>query len=481
VTALEQGSRSVLDERPGSPRRSARDVTQGVLGSAGPAGLGWVIGLSAAVGLMASRSEALATLHLLVTFAVLGAACLRARGPAPILGITAYAGLCDVFWRMTGASGPYEGAKYALLIGFGAVLLRFVRRPRRPGLPILLILLLIPGAVLGTLVLGAGAAREQLVANLAGPVALALGVLACVNIRVTDRSTRYLYLVSLGPCISVATVATAATVTAADLRFEDSSNFVASGGFGPVQVSSLLSFGGLLCILLLLQAGTTLRMRLLLLATAVWLVGQAVLTFSRGGLFSLVLSVSCVGIASLTVGGQRVRVLVLAVVLGMAGLQILTVAGVFTGGASDERYASTDTTNRGDLAQADLQLFYEHPALGVGVGVSKTARDFNVEAAPHTEYTRLLAEHGVAGALAIVILVLLAIRAIRRGVGWYRLASVGLVIMSFAQMSHSATRIGAIAFGFTIAALNDGAAGSPRVLSAPHPPVTPRPSAVAGR
>jgi hypothetical protein len=393
-------------------------------------------------------------MHLLATFGVVAVVSLRARRPAAVLGITAYAGLCDVFWRSTSAQGPWEGAKYALIIGFSAVLIRFVRRPQQAGLPLLLMLLLIPGAALGVLELGPTVVRQFLVANLFGLIALALGVLACSNIRVTASDIRYLYLAALGPCVSVATVATLSTLSASDIKFQDASNFTTSGGFGPVQVSALLSFGALLCLLLLLQANVPALTRLLLLATAVWLVAQAVLTFSRGGLFSLVLALSCVGIAALTVRGQRLRTVVAAGILMAIGFLILSWAGAFTGGASEGRFSSTDTTNRTELAAAELKVFYEHPFFGVGVGMLSTARGVGGEIAPHTEYTRLLAEHGIAGLAAVVVLAALSVRIIRSGHGWFRMASAGLVVMSLADMSHSATRIGCIAFGFGIAALS---------------------------
>ena len=67
--------------------------------------------------------------------------------------------------------------------------------------------------------------------------------------------------------------------------------------------------------------------------------------------------------------------------------------GAFTGNASNERFSSTDTTNRGEIANGDLRLFGAHPLGGVGVGVAAIERDFSLRAFPHTEYTRLLAEH----------------------------------------------------------------------------------------
>ena len=130
-------------------------------------------------------------------------------------------------------------------------------------------------------------------------------------------------------------------------------------------------------------------------------------------------------------------------------------SGAFTGGASEERFSSTDTSNRTEIASGDLKLFEEEPLFGVGVGLAKYERDFAVEAAPHTEYSRLLAEHGVFGLVAIILLAILCLRIFRASEGQYRVATAALLVMSLSQMMHSATRIGCIPLGFALAALRE--------------------------
>lgn len=419
----------------------------------GPGAWAVVVGASALLGLAMSRSGTLATIHLLATLLAVGAAALFARSPAIILALTVYAGTCDVLWRSAEARGPYEGAKYALVIGFGCLAVRFLRRPRNLGLCSAIVVLLIPGAIAGMMVLGVVGARQYIIANLAGVVALALGALVCSNLRLSSAEVRGVYLLALSPAVSVAAIATTGTLEAGSLDFGDQSNFAAAGGFGPVQVSSVLCFGVLLCVLVFLQPTAGWLLRVLTLVTATWLVGQAVLTFSRGGVFSLVVALACVGLVALTLAGQRTRSVVAAGVLVVVAIQILSWAGTFTDNASEERFSSTDTTNRTELARADLELFYAHPLGGVGVGEAAVQRDFPVQAAPHTEYTRLLAEHGMFGVGVLVLLALLSLRIIRSGEGWYRMAAVGLIVMSLAQMTHSATRIGSIALAFALAAL----------------------------
>lgn len=53
----------------------------------------------------------------------------------------------------------------------------------------------------------------------------------------------------------------------------------------------------------------------------------------------------------------------------------------------------------------DLKIFQDNVVLGIGVGRAKEAREaMEHRAASHTEYTRLLAEHGSLGVVAILML-----------------------------------------------------------------------------
>ena len=80
-------------------------------------------------------------------------------------------------------------------------------------------------------------------------------------------------------------------------------------------------------------------------------------------------------------------------------------------------------------------------------------RDIDLYTSPHTEFTRLLAEHGVFGLAVMALMAVMCIRIIRGGHGWYRMASVGLLAITIAQMGHSATKIASIPIAFGLAAL----------------------------
>jgi O-antigen ligase len=86
-----------------------------------------------------------------------------------------------------------------------------------------------------------------------------------------------------------------------------------------------------------------------------------------------------------------------------------------TGGLIDKRYANEDAkgrvkksrlSGREAIAETEIQMFFDNPILGVGVGKNKEYREAEtgIVAASHNEITRMLAEHGSLGALGLLIL-----------------------------------------------------------------------------
>ena len=77
---------------------------------------------------------------------------------------------------------------------------------------------------------------------------------------------------------------------------------------------------------------------------------------------------------------------------------------------------------------------------------------YELRAAAHTEYSRLLAEHGSAGALALLILLLILWKAYWRAPSAFARAwTASLAAWSLVEMGHAAMRIAAISFIFGLA------------------------------
>jgi hypothetical protein len=122
----------------------------------------------------------------------------------------------------------------------------------------------------------------------------------------------------------------------------------------------------------------------------------------------------------------------------------------FTGGTITERFSETDITRRDDLGWEDLHIFDQHLFFGVGPGRSSLGHDDDI--ITHTEFTRVLAEHGLLGATAAVILCVAGIWNVRRADGpTARALALALMAWSCVFMLNSAMRTVAPAFVFGLA------------------------------
>lgn len=414
------------------------------------------LGVNALAGLLMDTSSLLATAHFGVVVLVCGWSVLVSRRPEVAVLAAAYVAGCDVLWRMTDARAPWEAGKYGVIAVLGIALARYVRSYRGAGIPVAFVLLLLPSGLITLNALGLMGGRDQLAFHLAGPITLGVSVIFFRQVVAREQEATTILWVLLGPVAAIATIATRATVSAEDLVFTTESNFVTSGGYGPNQVSTILGFGALMCVLLVLRH-IPWRTRAFTLALGAWLVVQALLTFSRGGVYALVVAAAAIGLAGLGSSGGRSRVLVGLV----AGFLVLTMAysfvDDFSHGALEVRYSEDDSTGRDELISSDLENFYDSPVWGVGPGLTRRdeALSPGLEAATaHTEYSRLLSEHGLFGLVAILLLVTMAVQAYRQSLGkWNHLLAAGMAGWVLADLAHSATRIALVGFVFGLANL----------------------------
>jgi hypothetical protein len=266
------------------------------------------------------------------------------------------------------------------------------------------------------------------------------------------------------PIVGIASVTLYGILSAEAIEFGPASNFASSGGFGPNQVSAILGLGGGLALILFLT-GTGIVKRLSALLLALSLLTLSALTFSRGGLYNAGVMLAFAMVHSFRSSRGRMASLLAMLVLGLAGAYLIYPRlNAFTSGMLGRRFADIDPTLRGQIAQADLELWFANPLVGVGPGVSKTSRTdlLGVGVAAHTEYTRLLAEHGTAGLLALLLMLVMCIYAYSRAPDRYaQIWVAGLLAWPLMEMTHSAMRIVAISFLFGLAMVNWADIGKP--------------------
>ncbi len=387
-------------------------------------------------------------------------AALLGRVSQVIYAVT-YIAAAEVLWRMSRANILWEYSKYAIVaIIFVAVVVELSRRGEarrlRSSWPLLLLLTLIPASVMAILYYDMGEARDMLSFNLSGYAALVALALYLWNRPVNRDTTIRTLLALIAPIIGITFLAVYYTITDLDsLIFLGAANWVTSGNYGPNQVSNMMGLGALSGVILLILIPRAAGARALILILTFAMLAQGLLTFSRGGIYSFIL-----GLAAFTfhvTNSPRARRRLLALLVLFGGILIIFVYPFlddFTGGSLTERFSDLDTTGRLGAATTDMQVFSENPILGVGVGRSIEFHDTinGISLAAHTEYTRLLAEHGLFGLLAIVVLILMLVRryeANRPGVS--RGLTAALAVWAMSIMAHSALRLAVIPLALALA------------------------------
>jgi hypothetical protein len=326
----------------------------------------------------------------------------------------AYIAGSEVLWRMTRAPIYWEYGKYGLALVLLMALLR-QENWRRSGLPLLYFAFLVPASLMTLFSYPWEISREILSFNLSGPFSLCLAFVFFAQCKFSMMEAGHVVLALVTPIIGISALI---LLNMGDtvVSFGTGSNKITSGGFGPNQVSTVLAVACVGLFLLLVALNQSLPRRILFGSLLLVFTVQSVLTFSRAGLYYGVSAIVASSLFLVRDGRQRLQLLFWAVVLVGIGYYVLFPRlDEFTGGALAKRYADRHLTGRDEIMLADIEIFLKHAALGIGVGQAEEARleYYGSSLAAHTEYTRLLAEHGVLGLFAAIILVVISLEGVR--------------------------------------------------------------------
>jgi O-antigen ligase len=360
-----------------------------------------------------------------------------------------------MFWRMSKAGVFHEFGKYVICLVLLVGLLR-QGRTRLPAAPMAYFCLLLPGALMTLLSFEWYTSRRLVSQNLSGPFALLACATYCRYI-VLRRSHLITMMIALVlPLIAVAMYA-ARSIATYDAEWGLESNTVGSGGSAANQVSAMLGMGAFAALAVIVLS-RPLWLRLCSGGLLLWFLGQAALTFSRTGVYLVLLSSVALGAFLLRERNTRMKFLAAAVVGGLMGVFVVyPMLQNVTAGKLSERFSQTDLSNRSEIAAADIEIWRDHLLFGVGVGQANFARGtFGLERVnAHTEYTRLLAEHGLLGTAALCILFVFIGISFLRQQRTGRAFAVGFLIWALAFMAVSAMRLAAPSFliGLSLAGL----------------------------
>lgn len=355
-------------------------------------------------------------------------------------------------------TGRYLGIPLLILgIGMGRKLSTLV-----PGL--LLMVLIVPSLIRTDF---SRDVRDTLLFNWSGVFILALSVMYFHRRILMENNVIWILRAIAGP---VVTIAIFSTIIAPDLNaieFTLSANRETTG-FGSNQVATVLGMGIVALSIGFFMGRPLFGLPSIDFAVTVYLFFRALISFSRGGLISAVIAAG--GALAIVLWayyrhqniGQTTRIrrlLLIPLIVPVLGA-IFLVTDQLTGGMLSLRYRGETggtlagdremslavlTSGRSEIVRTDLQMWYDHLFLGVGAGNSALMRPtygYRV-IAPHTEYTRLVSEHGLLGflfACAIVIAPLVIVLNPKYPVvGRAMLGAFAL--FSLTVMAHSATRL----------------------------------------
>ncbi len=407
----------------------------------------------------------LTTAHALLTFSV-GLWMALSRRVDRVMLVIGYITGAEILWRMTSASVNWEFGKYAA----AAIMLVAIFRSGRlkpPILPVMYFALLLPSASLTLANETWAVARDQISFNLSGPLALAVAGWFFSRMEISRKDLQALFIGVIAPTIGVVALAARGTFSASDILFIDQSNLITSGGFGPNQVSGALGLGVLLALFLMLDDRLSRTVRLLFGAATVAFAAQSALTFSRGGLYIATggaAVAACFAARDVRLRAKLVPILLVFLVIG--NYFVLPYLDAFTGGKISARFEDTYSTGRDRMIRADIDLWKDNVLFGVGPGEGRMQRGLYFQGdasglvplaagysmAAHTEFSRLLSEHGVFGLLALLIFVIAGITNVRRQPdARTRAIAAGLIAWSTLFMFSYATRALAPSFTFGLA------------------------------
>jgi len=381
-----------------------------------------------------------------------------------VLYMAAYMVGLEVLLRMTRGAISYELGKYAVILFM--VMGMFYSGIKKGSFTYLIfILLLLPAVLVSTETLSYDTNfRKAVVFNLLGPICLGISALYCYQKEVTYQQLLNL-LTSFGlPIICLIIYLSLYTPNLQEVITSTGSNFATSGGFGPNQVATILGLGMFVFfvqILLNSPSKLVLYTNIFLLLACSY---RGIITFSRGGVIVGIIMILLFSYFLFKKLNSRAKnkMIILMVSAVILGFSVWTYSSLQTGGLIDKRYANQNAagvekesllTGREKLMETEFQMFLENPILGVGVGKNKEERleMTGIEAATHNEITRLLAEHGMFGIAALLILIFVPL-------SLYPTNRENLFLLSFfffwaLTINHAAMRLAAPAFVYALSLL----------------------------
>lgn len=336
-----------------------------------------------------------------------------------VLLVAAYLVGVEVFLRMTGGNFNNEYVKFTVVF-FMLMGMFYSNFSANALIYCFFLILLIPGILITNAVADSSIdIKKALFFNLSGPVCLAIASIYTFKRKILFSDFQNILIAMGMPVITTTVYLFLYNPSVKDVVTGTQSNFETSGGFGPNQVSTILGLGMFVFFTQMILFSKSKRGILINAFLLIFITYRAIVTFSRGGVFTAVAMIVCL-LFLLYISSNaksRGKFILVFVVTALIGAGIWTYSSLQTSGLIQKRYANKDAAGRvkkdrlggrEEIMDEEIKLFLNDPVLGVGVGLSKYKRLelTKEEAASHNEITRMLSEHGLFGIFCLLILFL---------------------------------------------------------------------------
>jgi O-antigen ligase len=379
------------------------------------------------------------------------------KNDLPIFAFLGYLVSMEMMVRMSELGLPHEMMKYLLCVFFLIGLIKESSRPK-PLIIIVYMIFLLPSILVMKTNGDFKVWRDSISFNLSGPLALTFSCVYFFQKKISVEDLILTLKCILLPIVSTVGYLFINTPNVSEVSFTHNANFALSG-YGPNQMSSLFGVGILVILIGFIFNLNLFNKKFIGQITLLLLVYRGLLTFSRGGMLSPIIAIFVAFIY------YTYKVGLSAIILNkikLLSISILFLSLIFiyvnslTGNILLERYSGKRdgefvdlkkySSGRSEIQEIDFEIFADNLILGVGPGMAKELRvDYGYahETAAHNEISRLFAEHGIFGLMALILLFIFPISQLfnaRRNLISQFILIVG-VIFCFGFFMHSATRI----------------------------------------
>ncbi len=413
--------------------------------------------------LMLNRTVSKSLNILMFTIAFISVLATKNKNQEALLW-SAYVVGSEVLFRMSKGLIFYESPKYMVFILLFTGLLVEKKRHNISPIFIIYIMLLLFGITF-TDIPYPESIRTNVIFNLSGPILLGMCALYMYKRTIsTELMFRVLKFMVL-PILSMAVYIYFKVPDLKSIVFGGVSNRVASGGYGPNQVATILGVGVFILAVYLIAKKRFSGFFIVDTLLLVYVSYRCLITLSRGGLITGLLAVTAFAFFYfLSRKNPLFHFFKYFMILIVMIIPLFLYTSSVTNGMLTNRYTNKNargvvkkdmSAGRVTIFTNEMEGFLDNPFFGIGVGTGKFKRidDLGYRIASHNEMSRLLGEHGSIGLFIIFMLIIVPIINMNKQPLVSRAFLSAFLIFWFLTINHSAMRLAMPAFMYGLAVM----------------------------